>query len=85
MIIVKEAENKAFGVEEPIWSTKEALEWIKGRVWIDSKEALEWIETHTDEIHRKALESCIDYPPDIELEIFDVGYQALIDGEAMTI
>ena len=85
MIIVKEAENKAFGVEGSIWSTQKALEWIKGRVWIDSKEAREWIETHRDEIHQKALESCTDYPPDVELEVFDVGYQPFINGEAKTI
>lgn len=32
-------------------------------------------------VHRGALESCSNYPAEIELEIFDGGYQELIDKE----
>jgi hypothetical protein len=59
-------------------------QFVNSRFWTDPIEALEWIKEHADEIHQKALRSCVDYPPDIELQIFDIGYQVLIDGEEMT-
>ena len=32
-------------------------------------------------VHRRALEFCFNYPAEIELEIFDAGYQDFIDEE----
>ena len=53
------------------------------RYRLNIEKALRWIYENSEEIHKKALESCSVYSPDVELEIFDAGYQALIDnGEA---
>ena len=84
MVLLEIARNMGFGREEPIWTAEEALKWIKRRVWVDPKEALEWILTHQDEIHAKAMVSCVDYSPTIELGIFNAGCKALTDGEEVT-
>ena len=71
----KNIENKDIGNPLDEWAI---ADFLRSRVWLYS-EALEWIRDHSEEIHQNALVSCSEYPPVVELGIFDAGYQKFID------
>lgn len=39
---------------------------IEDRVWTNPQKSIEWIEAHSEEIHRKELDSCFEYSPDVD-------------------